>query len=282
MGLILTLTLLTFVALLSLAFSAGTVESSSSCKIKSSVGAYNYDPTSGKGPADWGSLQPEYEACGTGQIQSPIDFPSEMSYGPLADGPSPSLIGANFTLSSGSSNWALTCSIPGSCGTTELGGTTYTLFNIHLHSPSEHLLDGVQYPLEAHFVHSAGDKLAVIATMFKYPDEKEYSSKVYAGNNMDYGQSRFLRSILSALAADKTEFNVFPGGVIDASKGYCVYTGSLTTPPCSEGVTFMMSNNVVTASKREVFDYSVTAGASYDGNNRPVQALNDREVTCYV
>lgn len=274
----------TLLALLSITFAAESIDvDSSSCPVKAGEGEYNYDPTSGKGPADWGGLKKEYAACdGKGGAQSPINLPTKVSYKPISEGPDPALKGSNFNFSSAPSNWALTCSTPGTCGSTTFGGAEFTLFNVHFHAPSEHTLNGKRYPLEAHFVHQGpGGSLAVIGTMFKYPDD-EYPIKVYDRNNMEFGKSSFFRQVLNGVTNNKKVFTIFPGAVIDANLGYCTYPGSLTTPPCSEVVTWIISLNVETVSRRQVHEYAVSAGANFDGNERPIQDINNRTVTCYI
>lgn len=260
--------------------SAGSV--SPNCPVKAGEGEYNYDPTSGRGPEDWASLLPEYETCGSGMSQSPINFVFKVDYEPLSDGPKPMLEDRNFTFSPTPSNWALDCPIK-ECGFTMLDGERYYHVNTHFHAPSEHTLGGRTYPLEAHFVHSTEDgKLAVLATMFEYPNKRSYPAVITMGANKDFGVNKYFEKILEGVLNDKKEVYVKTNMVVDASKGYCVYSGSLTTPPCSEGVTFMMAMNIETVSRRQVHAYAVSAGASFDGNNRPIQPLNGREITCFV
>lgn len=277
------ITVLTALALATSALAATAVSADASCPVKGAEGDYSYDPTSGTGPADWGSIKPDYEACGTGKIQSPIDFPTSVLYAPLEDGPKPMLEASDFIFSAGSYNWALTCATDQTCGFTMFGGKKFYFLNQHFHAPSEHTLNGKQYPFESHMVHISEDgDLAVIATMFEFANESEYPPTIYAGNNLDFGVNSYIKQILNGVTKDKGTFKISPSKIIDSRKGYCVYTGSLTTPPCSEGVTFLMAMNVETVSKRQVHEYYVTAGAPFDGNNRPVQPLNGRKITCYV
>lgn len=266
------------------AFAADAVEGGSdSCLIKSGDGPFGYDPRSGKGPADWPTLLPTYSTCGTGQIQSPIDFPDKVRYAPKSRGPKPSLKRSNFTFSPTSSNWALTCAEENTCGFTMYNGTKLNHFNIHLHAPSEHTLNGRSYPLEAHFVHASDDgtQFGVIATMFDYPDEEAYINKIEAGRRGDVGHNKFMDEVLKGVSTGGT-FGVPSARILRPGMGYCKYTGSLTTPPCTEGVTFFMAAHIETVSRRQVWDYIISAGASFDGNNRPIQPRNGREITCYV
>lgn len=254
------------------------------CVVKGVDGVYGYDPTSDHGPDAWGDIPDHhYETCKTGDIQSPIDFPTEVKYGRLADGPKPDIVAANMTWSAGNSNWALSCADDEGCGVTMFAGKAFKLVNTHFHSPSEHTLAGRQYPLEAHMVHQADDgSYAVIATMFDYPQDRDYRSTIYTRAHVDFNKSPLVKSILNSMKEGREKFPVYLGSVIDANKGYCVYVGSLTTPPCTEGVTFLMSMNVQPVTRRQVYAYKITAGVGIDGNNRPTQPLHKREITCYV
>lgn len=271
-----------FFALCSTVLAADGGSSLQSCPVKGGDGDYNYDPTSGKGPEDWASLKPDYETCGSGISQSPINFISKVDYEPLSAGPKPMLKDAEFSFAATPSNWALSCPIK-ECGFTMLNGERYYHVNTHFHAPSEHTLGGMTYPLEVHFVHSTEDgKLAVLATMFQYPDKMSYPNVITMGAKKDFGVNKYFEEILEGVSEGKEKFFVRTNKVVAAKKGYCVYSGSLTTPPCSEGVTFMMALNIETVSRRQVHEYSVSAGASFDGNNRPVQPLNLRSITCFV
>nr|AAM93922.1 carbonate dehydratase [Griffithsia japonica] len=198
--------------------------------------SYSYDMTVGEnGPGEWGDSE-EFSTCKTGQIQSPIDFPTEVQYGMKMDGPMPNISVSDFEMSAGSFNWALNCKESQTCG--------YTMFETY--------------------------------------DADAYPVRVYENANMLYGTNPFLKSMLNNVAKGKQEFPVHLGSIIDASKGYCSYVGSLTTPPCTEGVTFMMAQKVQMMNPKQAREYLRTAGACVDGNARPIQELNGRQVTCYI
>ncbi|CAN8075338.1 unnamed protein product [Agarophyton chilense] len=257
---------------------------SSGCPVKSAVGDFAYDITLPNNPSNWGNIKEEFAACKDGDSQSPINFPANVQYAPKAAGPRPRMNMANMTFGASSYNWAMSCSDEsGSCGTTTFNGKTYELINVHFHSPSEHKLFGKQYPLECHMVHAAEDgSLAVIGTMFDYADETSYPARIYQRVTPEYGDNRVLTTVLDGVKTDRVEWSIPVGQIVDHNKGYCSYSGSLTTPPCTEGVTWFMSMNVWSISERQVHEYSRTAGTSIDGNNRPVKPLNERPVTCYV
>lgn len=143
-------------------------------------------------------------------------------------------------------------------------------------------MDGKSFPLEMHVVHqSKSGKLAVLATMFEYASES-YGKRMYNNVPREFERNEFLDIVLNGMN-EKTKKIVLPiGDVIRPQTGYCSYAGSLTTPPCSQGVTWMMALAHPTVTARQVHSFAVAAGASFDGNNRPVQKLNGRKVTCHI
>ena len=254
---------------------------STNCGVKGAEGLYSYDPTSGSGPSVWGKLD-GFKTCGDGHNQSPIDFPLDVMFAPLSDGPQPAIGMAELELGAVSYNWALNCPEHHDCGETTYKGKTFKLVNLHFHHPSEHRLNGKQFPLESHMVHASEDgELAVLATMYDYAPES-YANTVYSHDGKEFGKSKLLNGIMKNLYNGKSKFAVYMGSVLEPEKGYCTYVGSLTTPPCTEGVTFLMSNAVQMVSRRQVAKYALSTGAGFDGNNRPTQPTNDRNITCYV
>lgn len=264
-------------------FAAETLDAPEGCPVMGQKGSYAYDPTMPNGPQHWGDIEEDFVMCKEGHKQSPIDMPLPSEYKSKSEGPEPMMMKAEYTFSGGSYNWAISCATAGTCGYTMLGGKKFHVVNLHFHSKSEHHLNGYQYPLEAHIVHMSDDgQLAVIATMFNYPDETTYAAKVYAGYPMEYESNRLLARLLSAMEAGAKTVTLNLGMIVRPLKGYCSYVGSLTTPKCSEGVTFFMANHVEMVTKRQVASYKMSAGAGHDGNNRPTMPLNGRTVTCYI
>lgn len=211
------------------------------------------------GPAHWASVEPEYQTCGIGKEQSPIDIrgakattlpPIEFDYQP-----SPLKIVDN-------GHTVQVTYAPGSY--IKVGDRRYELQQFHFHHPAEEKVNGKSYPLVAHLVHKdAEGKLAVVAVL------------------MTEGQANpFLETVWKYLPAEQGK-EVAPEGVtIDASRlvppshGYYTFTGSLTTPPCSEGVTWFVLKSAESISKGEV----VAFAHKYANNARPVQPSNGRVV----
>lgn len=222
--------------------------------------------------------------CGDGKSQSPVDFPPNVTYRPLSEGPEINMIGAMYNFSAGIETWGLDCSIPGQCGTMTFNDTLYTLFQVHFHTPSEHSLNGKKYAMESHFEHINAEKtqIVVVATMYDIQDNETYEGVVKARNNLEYGMNPLVSQVMANVMQDKPQFMVNPGAVINNKKGICTVSGSLTTPPCTEIVTFVMQLNVQIISKEQENDFRISVGGGLDGNARPIQPLKGREITCFV
>lgn len=144
------------------------------------------------------------------------------------------------------------------------GGTVFNLIQIHFHTPSEHAVSGKRYPLTGHFVHATeGGKLGVLGVMFE----------VGAANPE-------LAKILAAAPAEKSEpaavagVTIDPNGMLPDDQSVYRYMGSLTTPPCSEGVNWHVLRDPITASADQIAAFEKLMGDSA----RPVRALNNRLV----
>ncbi|KAI0559119.1 caronic anhyrase [Gracilaria domingensis] len=240
---------------------------------------FSYDLSALTGPDNWFLLDPSYAACGSGTVQSPIDFPcpSDVDGEPLEldEDPIISTTKAKLELVGTTLNFELDCEEEGSCGKTEFGGTEFDLVNIHFHSPSEHHVGGVTYPLEAHMVHQSSEgALLVVSVMFSYGEEGDCITNAPSKK----GRNRSLSKILSGLIRGKQEFVVDTGAFLEDDTSFCMYPGSLTTPPCTEGVTWILSETRQTVSPLEVRVFQALVGGSEFGNARPIQERNGRSI----
>ncbi|KAF1841866.1 carbonic anhydrase [Cucurbitaria berberidis CBS 394.84] len=193
------------------------------------INTFGYGPLNG--PLNWASLEAENEACKAGSNQSPINLDNSVTtvtQKPVLN--IPEVEEVEFE------NLGTTIEVVTN-GTTSIGGTDFRLVQFHMHTPSEHHVNGEYHPLEVHMVHEAvadNTKLAVLALMFQ----------VSAGESSSIIKS--LSSSVSAISTPGTKTAIRGG--IDfsdvvakvASSDVLQYTGSLTTPPCAEGVTFMI------------------------------------------
>lgn len=211
------------------------------------------------GPENWGKLDPKFVMCGIGRNQSPIDLarftdadlvPMKMQYKTTAS----DIVNNGHTLQV---NYA-----PGS--TLVVDGVEFELKQFHFHSPSENTLNGKQFPLEGHLVHADKDgNLAVVAVMFSEGRANPMLSKLWEHVPPKKGDKQALPAGLNV----KT--------LLPAAHDHYRFNGSLTTPPCSEGVRWLVIKQPAQASKAQVERFSGTIG---EANNRPVQPVNARAV----
>ncbi|MDY7220856.1 carbonic anhydrase [Halalkalibacterium halodurans] len=217
--------------------------------------------TGDTGPEHWAELDSEYGACAQGEEQSPInldkaeavdtDTEIQVHYEPSA-----------FTIkNNGHTIQAETTSEE---NTIEIDGKEYTLVQFHFHIPSEHEMEGKNLDMELHFVHkNENDELAVLGVLMKAGEENEELAKLW-----------------SKLPAEETEENISLDESIDLnallpeSKEGFHYNGSLTTPPCSEGVKWTVLSEPITVSQEQIDAFAEI----FPDNHRPVQPWNDRDV----
>ncbi|MDR1850008.1 MAG: carbonic anhydrase family protein [Zoogloeaceae bacterium] len=211
------------------------------------------------GPTHWGALQTEFSACGIGREQSPIDIRDVKKQKPLP------AIGFGYTSSAAeivNNGHTVQVNLL-SGGTVKLASGDYQLKQFHFHSPSEEKINGKDYPLVAHFVHSTDDgKLAVVAVLFVEGKDNPALDKIFDAMPAKAGEK-------ANLAADFNPADLLPG-----NKAYYSFIGSLTTPPCSEGVQWQVLKSSVELSARQLKKFREL----YWNNARPVQPLNGREI----
>jgi len=215
---------------------------------------------SGKeGPKSWGTLDPKFATCSEGKNQSPINL-TGMVAAELAPVMVHYQTGGNEILNNGHTiqiNY-----MPGS--TITLNGHEFELKQLHFHSPSENTIEGESYPMEAHFVHAdKNGNLAVIALMFKTGKMSAELEKAWMHMPEKGGQKK---GILK---------NVDANVLLPQNHDYYRFNGSLTTPPCSEGVWWLVMKNTATASKEQIAKFSHTM---HHPNNRPIQPVNARMI----
>ena len=214
------------------------------------------------GPAKWATLEHEYETCGVGKAQSPIDIQDAVAKKSALPAitfdykPSPlKIIDNGHTIQV---NYA-----PGSSITVE--GKQYELVQFHFHKPSEERINGRPYDMVAHLVHRDRDgNLAVVAVLLKIGGANRLVQKLWDNLPRKKGEENEAKGV-EANAAD----------LLPADKSaYYTFTGSLTTPPCSEGVTWFVLKTPMFISEDEL----VRFGHLYPMNARPTQPLNGREI----
>lgn len=215
-----------------------------------------------EGAEKWGDLDKGFATCKLGKEQSPIDIKTkdvkkakldkiEFNYGSSKLSIVNNGHTIQFDVDKGSS--------------IKVGAKQFDLLQFHFHTPSEEEIDGKEFDLVAHLVHKSADgKLAVVAVLFDRGADNNFLKPFWDKLPRESGETRSL---------PKTSFKV--SDMLPADKVYYTFNGSLTTPPCSENVTWFVLKSPVSVSKDQ------TAGfrKMYPLNNRPVQPLNGRVVT---
>lgn len=210
------------------------------------------------GPDRWHELDAAARTCAAGAQQSPLDV-SAAIYGEL-----PELDIAWNRQAETIVNNGHTIQLNFREGSSlTLGRDRYRLLQLHFHRPSEHLINGKAFDMEAHFVHATpAGALGVVAVMIATGRANPVFRRIVATMPVAPGP---------AIAADA---GIDPNGLLPQARGYFTYAGSLTTPPCSETVSWMLLTDPI-----EVAGDDVAAFAKlYPMNARPAQKPNRRFV----
>jgi carbonic anhydrase len=212
-------------------------------------------------PAHWGDISSDFKMCKEGKQQSPINIvptkdtnltPLDLNY----------TAGAKSIINNGHS-----IQVNMQDGNTlKLDGKVYKLKQFHFHVPSENNIKGDKFPLEAHFVHVADDgKIAVIGVMFVEDKENPVLKKAWSKlPKLEIGKED-----KCGLSVDEVK------SLMPKNKDYYRFKGSLTTPPCSEGVDWIVYKEPLSVSREQVNSFFNTFSFP---NNRPVQPANKREI----
>ena len=208
------------------------------------------------GPGRWGALDAAYAACSGGQRQSPVDI---AGYAPAA---APALSfayvpdGTHVTTGT-----FLKVKHEGDSRLT-LGESGYQLVNVHAHTPAEHTLNGERFPLELHLVHTRDSgEIAVVGILYRQGDTNPA-----------------LQTLLDAAPPPGDPASPLdPSAYLPAHASHYRYSGSLTTPPCTEGVQWLVLTEVAEVSDEQLRRIAALTGDT--PNNRPAQPLGDRTIT---
>lgn len=211
------------------------------------------------GPLHWGKLDPAYRACGNGKEQSPIDIrgahldrklqPIEFHYlaGPMT------LVNTGHTVQ--------VTAAPGSY--IIANGTRYDLVQFHFHHPGEEAVKGTLPDMDVHLVHKSADgKYAVVAVRLMEGNANALLAALWEHLPKTVGASDRMPDLMSPL------------GLLPRDTGYWTYEGSLTAPPCTEGVQWFVMQRPVELSR----DQLRTFGAIYPVNSRLLQAPHGRKI----
>ena len=219
-------------------------------------GAAQWDYAGSGGPDTWGQMKPEFATCGSGTRQSPIDIrdgikvnldPVQFDYKPSAF----RVIDTGHTVQVN----------VGPGNSIEVMGRRYELLQFHFHRPSEERINGKQFDMVAHLVHKDLEgRLAVVAVLLERGSAHPLVQSVWNNLPLEKGEDVAARTTLDLNALLPTE------------RSYFTYMGSLTTPPCSEGVLWMVMKTPMPIAPEQIGVFS----RLYPMNARPIQSAAGR------
>lgn len=214
-----------------------------------------------EGPEHWGMLSQAYMSCEKGSRQSPIDIreahrvgsPEELVFAYQSD--------TVRLMHTGHSILAMT----GRGGRLTLNGRGYALRQFHFHEPSEHHIEGRAYAMELHLVHQdEAGRIAVVAVLLQNGEQNT-------------GLTPLLAHVPQRIGQMSPPLTLNPAELLPLNTHHYAYEGSLTTPPCTEGVVWIVLKQTVSVSTAQANRFRSLIGS----DARPVQALNQREIQDY-
>lgn len=218
---------------------------------------WSYEGTTG--PANWGRLTPDNVMCEKGRNQSPINIEGVLDA--VVQPLKPNYAAASRSIV----NNGHTVQVDFEPGNTlVVDNVTFDLKQVHFHAPSENQIGGQSFPMEAHFVHADPEgNLLVVALMFQEGEAHSALARIWTALPAMPGPASPLPNAVT------------PKAFMPKFMSYYRFSGSLTTPPCSEGVRWLVLKTPASASKAQIEAFEHTIGHH---NNRPVQPLNGRVI----
>jgi carbonic anhydrase len=210
-------------------------------------------------PEYWGKLSPQYTKCADGAEQAPLNIISKNT----KTNKNSAALKPVYTATNGDKvvNTGTTIQV-NTEGKLFIGKAEYKLLQYHFHAPSEEAINGVHFAMNVHLVHqNAAGKLAVIGINFAEGSPNSFISALWKVLPRKKGES-----VTASLPALST--------LLPQNLAYYTYPGSLTTPPCTEGVQFYILKQPVTISPSQLAAFKKL----YPMNARPVQPLNERVI----
>jgi carbonic anhydrase len=211
-----------------------------------------------EGPAKWGELDPAHKACSIGGQQSPVNIgetvkaqlaPLKIAWGKIAESVANNGHTIQVNMPEGS--------------TMSAGGSSFRLLQFHFHRPSEHTINGANFPMEVHFVHAnpAGNLAKIGVLMTTGRTNKAFNNIVLTMPNRAGSQV-------------KADAGIDPNAFLPPKRSYYRYSGSLTTPPCAETVDWFVLTDPIHVAEADINSFA----RLYPMNARPVQGDNRRFV----
>ncbi len=229
-----------------------------SLSISSVMASSDWTYTGEHGADNWAKINPAYSAC-AGKSQSPVNL-SNFTEADLADLAFNYQAGANTFEHKGH-----TTRVTYQAGSSiQVDGKTFELKQFHFHAPSENHIEGKPFPMEMHLVHTNPDgSAAVVALMFTPGPQNAFIDKLWAQMPEKTRDKSSLKPPLNVM------------DLLPLNRDYYRFEGSLTTPPCREGLHWLVLKNPAPITKAQWQFFAKTIGYP---NNRPIQDLNGRQV----
>jgi carbonic anhydrase len=228
---------------------------------------WHYDGAAG--PQRWGALSPKFTACGEGRAQSPVDIAAPVAGTEALEIKTNLLPGSlriahHEHVADGINNGHTIQINYEGADTLSIGGDNYALVQYHFHNQSEHTVQGRHYPMEMHLVHKAASgKLAVIGVFIEAGAHNAAFDPIW--NNLPSKKG---------IETHYPHVSVDVDRLLPASRASYRYDGSLTTPPCSEGVRWIVMTTPIQLSADQIKAFTAVIHDNY----RPTQPLNGRAV----
>jgi len=213
------------------------------------------------GPEHWGELSPDFLMCSEGWNQSPIDLVNDVD----ADTPELQFEYYSSKLNETNNGHSIQQNMePGSFLRIPERNLVTELKQFHFHSPSEHTIEGKSFAMEIHFVHADKDgKLTVVGILVDEGEEHPVLNQLWAFMPENPGETS-----QEPIGIEETD-------LLPPTREYYAYSGSLTTPPCTEGVKWLVLKTTVQASAEQIATFKSKVGPA---TNRPVQPINARVI----
>jgi carbonic anhydrase len=220
------------------------------------------------GPDDWCNLSPDWATCCTGNEQSPININTLAARFDKFLAPLEFHFPGATSLNVVNNGHTVQANVPTGAGTLEIAGHVFNLLQFHFHTLSSHSLNGAHVPIEMHLVHqdATGNQTVVAVLVVPGKEDKELE-KIW--RNLPDEENEQIA------VAEFHLHKLLPGKLTSYR-----YRGSLTTPPCSEGRLWNVFATPITMSWEQIGKFiDVFSGPEFpEGNVRPIQPLNHREV----
>ena len=222
-----------------------------------------------EGPDKWGTLSPKFAACGEGQFQSPVDIGDTVTANEtillkMAFPPAALKIAHHEHVADGINNGHTIQINYEGADTLTIANDQYALVQYHFHNPSEHTIRGKHFPMEMHLVHKAANgKLAVVGVLIEEGAHNAAFDPIWANLPKQKGVETHYQAVTVDVDA-----------LLPRTRASYRYDGSLTTPPCSEGVRWIVMTTPIQLAADQIRAFT----AIIHDNNRPTQPLHNRSI----